>query len=61
MTNIEKIRNMSEEELAEFLDKVHEYPCIVCCNNLSCCRRNNAPEPVCKRHYLSWLKEEAGC
>lgn len=59
MTNLEKIRSLSAEELADFLDKVKDYPCTACCNNFHWCRRNNAPEPVCKRHFLDWLKEEA--
>lgn len=58
MTNLERIRRMTAEEFAEFLDQVDTYPCTACCNNLHMCRRNNAPEPACKRHYLEWLKEE---
>ena len=58
MTNAGRIRAMSDEELAEFLDQVERFPCGACCGNLDLCRRNNAPEPVCKRHYLEWLKEE---
>lgn len=57
-TNADSIRAMDDEELAEFLDRVNDFPCEACCGNLSRCRRNNAPEPVCKRHYLEWLKEE---
>lgn len=58
-TNADRIRAMSDEALAEFFEKVHEYPCEACCNNLSSCRRNNALEPVCKRHYLDWLQQPA--
>lgn len=58
-TNADRIRAMRDEELAEFIDKVHAYPCEVCCNNLNVCRRNNAIEPVCKRHYLDWLQQPA--
>lgn len=57
MSNSEKIRSMTDEELAEFLEQVHDFPCTVCCNNLSWCRRNNATEPVCSRHFLEWLRE----
>ena len=57
MTNAEKIRSMSDEELAYFLGQAVDCPCTECCNNLYWCRRNNAPEPVCERHYLEWLKE----
>ena len=59
MSNAERVRSMSDEELADFLDRVHLCPCEACCSNLSRCRRNNAPEPVCKRHYLEWFKEAA--
>lgn len=59
MTNIDRIRTMNDKELAEFLDRVHDCPCDVCCDNLRWCLRNNAPEPVCKRHYLEWLKGES--
>ena len=58
-TNADKIRSMSDAELAEFLDQVNDCPCFACCNNVDRCRRNNAPEPVCKRHYLDWLGEKA--
>lgn len=58
MTNADKIRAMPDEELAEFFERVHNCACDSCCNNLRRCMRNNAPEPVCKIHYLDWLKEE---
>lgn len=58
MTNFETIKAMDVERFADFLEKVHGFPCEACCNNLNQCRRNNAPEPICKRHYLDWLKEE---
>ncbi len=56
-TNADSIRAMNDEELAKFLDEVHDYPCETCCGNLYWCRRNNAPEPVCKQHYLEWLQQ----
>lgn len=59
MKNIDKIRAMSETEMADFLEKVHDLPCVSCCNNYYWCRRNNAPEPICKRHILDWLKEDS--
>lgn len=58
MTNADKMRHMTDEELADFFDCVNHDPCEACCNNLYWCRRNNALEPVCKRHFLDWLKEE---
>ena len=59
MTNADRIRSMSDEELAEFLERVHVDPCSACCDNLYWCRRNNAPEPVCKNHFLKWLQQPA--
>ena len=59
MTNADRIRTMSDQALAEFLGLVHIDPCGACCNNFDRCRRNNAFEPDCKRHYLDWLREDA--
>lgn len=59
MTNAERIRTLQERELAEFLQAVHDNPCEACCNNFDRCRRNNAWEPDCKKHYLEWLRSEA--
>ncbi len=59
MTNSDRIRAMSDEKLSDFLDDVIDFPCRACCNNLSRCRRNNAPEPICKYHFLDWLRSEA--
>ena len=59
MTNSDRIRYMSDEELAAFLERVHVDPCSACCDNLYWCRRNNAPEPVCKNHFLKWLQQPA--
>lgn len=58
-TNADRIRAMSDEELAAFLERVHVDPCSACCDNLYWCRRNNAPEPVCKNHFLEWLQQPA--
>lgn len=59
ISNADRIRVMSDEELAEFLEHVHVDPCSACCDNLYWCRRNNAPEPVCKDHFLEWLQQPA--
>ena len=58
-TNADRIRAMSDEELAAFLERVHVDPCSACCDNLYWCRRNNAPEPVCQKHFLKWLQQPA--
>ena len=57
MTNADRIRAMSDEELAEFLEHVHVDPCSTCCDNLYWCRRNNAPEPFCQKHLFIWLQQ----
>lgn len=59
ITNADRIRAMSDEELAVFLERVRVDPCSTCCDNLYWCRRNNAPEPVCKNHFLEWLQQPA--
>ena len=59
MTNADKIRAMSDEELVTFLERVHDNPCDACCGNGGQCRRNNAPEPVCQKHFLKWLQQPA--
>lgn len=58
-SNIDCLRAMSDEEAAEFLERVHSNPCTVCCDNLYWCRRNNAPEPDCKKHFVEWLRQPA--
>lgn len=55
-TNADIIRRMNDEELAEFLERVHNDPCSSCCDNLYWCSRNNAPEPFCRRHFQEWLR-----
>lgn len=59
MTNADRIRDMSDEELMTFLERVHVDPCSACCDNLYWCRRNNAPEPVCQKHFFKWLQQPA--
>lgn len=53
MTNADKIRNMSDEELAEFFDSrlsevFESCPCETCNYGLNCC-------DAC---YLTWLQSE---
>ena len=59
LSNADRIRAMSDEELAEFLEHVHVDPCSACCDNLYWCRRNNAPEPFCQKHLFIWLQQPA--
>ena len=59
LTNADRIRAMSDEELVTFLERVHDNPRDACCGNWGQCRRNNAPEPVCQKHFLKWLQQPA--
>lgn len=46
-TNADRIRNMSDEELADFLDDVGIPPCDCCCHN------------ECESCWKDWLQSEA--
>lgn len=46
-TNADMIRNMSDEELADFLDDVGIPPCDCCCHN------------ECESCWKDWLQSEA--
>ena len=54
LTNYEKIKNMTIEEMADFINNITECSC---CNNLIsrevCCNEEN-----CKKNKLLWLKQE---
>ena len=54
-TNADRIRNMSDEELAEFL--AYNAFCEECYveKDDSCCY----PDGTCKQKHLEWLKSEA--
>ena len=58
MTNFEKIKTMSIDEMVEFLEAACDSSCITICNNYDRCIRNNAIEPICKNHYKEWLESE---
>ena len=51
VTNADRIRAMSDEELAEWLSDMHD--AVTCPNNgaIDC-------NPSCKRCWLDWLKQE---
>ena len=55
LTNADRIRQMTDEELAEFLDKDASYTCRICTRRDakdSCC------DYVCKECVTKWLKQE---
>lgn len=60
-TNADRIRAMSDEELAELFGSIIDdgKSCSLICGDLDKCRRNNSIERICKNHYLKWLKQPA--
>lgn len=58
MTNFERIKAMTIEEMAEFFDNIVNCRCDTICENFNKCTRNNATEPICKNHYIKWLESE---
>ena len=61
MTNADKIRAMSDEELAELLDMKDDCTCIEhYCPAYTDCRRNKDwRHTTCQQTILDWLKQEA--
>lgn len=55
MTNADKIRQMTDEELAKMFDKMIQ-DCEYCHLYESCIGNVDVP---CKSMYLKWLKQEA--
>lgn len=49
MTNADRIRRMSDEELAEWI--FEHTDCIACPQNKDC-------DDLCAEHWLEWLKKE---
>ena len=60
MTRIEKIRQMTDEELAEFLSKVDSADKLRTCPELVCPDRDHLGKGVdlCAVCMLRWLREE---
>ena len=56
-TNADRIRSMSDEELAEYIHGVSEAtkPCVRCGEDCDFCE---LPTEECKRRVLKWLQEE---
>lgn len=53
MTNAEKIRNMTDKELAKFLYMFEDHPCRFCAE-INC---NHSDDSACSRGYENWLKQ----
>ena len=60
MTRIEKIRQMTDEELAEFLSKVDSADSLQSCSERSCPDRAAVAsfDDLCAVCMLDWLREE---
>ena len=54
-SNADRIRSMSDEELAEFLTDHHRYPCKYCG---SCWADSESDEMGCGKGLIQWLKSE---
>lgn len=54
-TNADRIRAMSDEELACFLVEHHRHPCKFC---NTCWADSEEENGGCREHLLKWLKSE---
>lgn len=57
MTNADRIRSMSDEELADYIFgvSVHEKPCVLCSDDCDFCELT---DEECKNRTLEWLQSE---
>ena len=58
MTNGDKIRKMSDEELARFLFRISD-ACRTCLTKKLCKELSDAGATPCRKIYERWLKQEA--
>ncbi len=57
MTNVDRIRVKSDEELAEWIETI--VSCLLCpLKNKSCKGGRFESRASCKQHWLDWLREE---
>lgn len=67
MTNADKIRAMTDEELANFLYRFNDIDeKVKFCTNKKVCidlldKGDTLPDEWCKECLLEWLKSEVGC
>ena len=56
-TNADRIRHMSDEELADYIFgvSVHEKPCVLCSDDCDFCELT---DEECKNRTLKWLQSE---
>lgn len=57
MTNLDRIRSMTEEELVDFLLYDRFYSLDGCCDDCDITVGDDGTE-FCKQCYMDWLKEE---
>lgn len=57
MTQADRIRSMSDEELADYIFgvSVHEKPCVLCSDDCDFCELT---DEECKNRTLKWLQSE---
>lgn len=55
MTNYERIRNMKEEEFAEWLEKEASYTCNICIRQNE---KSSCTDYICAECVAEWLKQE---
>ena len=57
ITNADRIRSMSDEELADYIFgvSVHEKPCVLCSDDCDFCELT---DEECKNRTLEWLQSE---
>lgn len=55
MTNYERIRNMKEEEFAEWLEGEASYTCNICIRQNE---KSSCVDYICKECVAKWLKQE---
>ena len=58
MTNADRIRNMSDEELAEFLVKVNGAYAKDCMVGIEVCKYDDCADMDCEDCFLEWLQAE---
>lgn len=58
MTNFERIKNMSIEEMARELNHIGNVPCCVC--DETSCIGDSSNVVKCERGITKWLKSEVG-
>lgn len=51
-TNLDKLHNMTDDQLAKFLSELTERPCMICRAEEDC------SDITCEEGFLEWLRRE---